>query len=83
LAPQACGVVGQTKYHGRLPEKSVCKNCGFMSTRGNSFDMEEGKKLCKPCSEQETALYENARFDEQNEVARRHLLNVEKYGGLR
>jgi len=45
--------------------------------------MEEGKKLCKPCSEQETALYENARFDEQNEVARRHLLNVEKYGGLR
>jgi hypothetical protein len=33
------------------PKMHVCKNCGFMSTRGNLFAMVEGLLLCVFCIE--------------------------------
>lgn len=33
------------------PKMHVCKNCGFMSTRGDLFEMVEGLLLCLSCIE--------------------------------
>jgi hypothetical protein len=37
-----------------LPKMHVCKNCGFMSTRRNLFEMVEGLLLCVFCIDQYT-----------------------------
>ena len=38
-----------------LPKMHVCKSCGFMSTRGDEFEMVAGEKLCLRCADKNTA----------------------------
>jgi hypothetical protein len=38
------------------PRMHVCKNCGFMSTRGELFKVVEGLLLCIACIDQYTEL---------------------------
>jgi hypothetical protein len=39
-----------------LPKMYVCKNCGFMSTRGELFKVVEGLLLCVFCVERYAEL---------------------------
>jgi hypothetical protein len=39
-----------------LPKMHVCESCGFMSTRGNEFEMVAGEKLCLCCADKKTTI---------------------------
>lgn len=50
-----------------LPKMHVCESCGFMSTRGNEFEMVAGEKLCLHCANKKTANYNASENASENE----------------